>query len=136
MTQAVVEAVEAANAEFYAAFEEGDLDRMAAVWDDGAVSCVHPGWPMLRGRDRVLRSWVVIMANTTYIQFVLTDVQVSLHGDVAVVSCDENILTGAEDIGRTGRVTATNVFRRRGDRWRLLVHHASPVMSTNRGPAE
>ena len=85
MTAADLDAVAAANAELYAAFEEGDLDRMEAVWDDGDdIQCIHPGWPLLRGRGRVLRSWSVIMANTNYIQFFLTGVEVSVDGDVAV----------------------------------------------------
>lgn len=124
-----VDAVTAANAELYAAFEHCDFDRMAAVWDDGGVvCCVHPGWPMLRGRDRVLRSWAMIMANTAYIQFVLTDVAVDVSGDVAVVTCEENMLTSAE-VGEGAQATATNVFRRRPSGWRLAVHHASPVLA-------
>lgn len=130
--------VEAANAEFYAAFESTDLDRMEALWDDdrpSPVRCVHPGWPMIRGRQRVLRSWAVIMANTSYIQFVLTDVAVDVLGDVAVVTCDENILTSAEP-GEAGQATATNVFRRSGAGWRLWVHHGSPVLAADRPAPE
>jgi ketosteroid isomerase-like protein len=88
--------VEATNLAMYEAFESADVDRMAAVWDDVApedVVCVHPGWPMLRGRDHVLRSWSAVMAGTDYIQFFLTDVQVSVLGDTAVVTCTENVLT-------------------------------------------
>ncbi len=127
----VEEAVAEANAELYSAFEAADLDRMEAIWDDdhdAPVACVHPGWPMLRGRARVLRSWAVIMANTSYIQFVLTDVAVSVTGDVAVVTCDENILTSAEP-GDGAQVSATNVFRRRDSGWRLWLHHGSPVLA-------
>ncbi|MDQ1696236.1 MAG: hypothetical protein QOJ03_1589, partial [Frankiaceae bacterium] len=93
-----VDAVTAANAELYAAFEVGDVDRMEAIWDDADdVCCVHPGWPLLRGRSRVLRSWSVIMANTNYIQFFLTGVVTSVDGDLAVVTCEENILTAVAD---------------------------------------
>jgi ketosteroid isomerase-like protein len=131
--------VEAANTELYDAFEAGDLDRMESLWLDGPdaseVTCVHPGWPPLRGRTAVLRSWAVIMANTPYIQFVLTDVEVAVAGDVAVVSCSENVLTGADEVGEaalgftSSRVVATNVFRRTAQGWRLWVHHGSPVLS-------
>ncbi len=131
-------AVEAANAELYAAFEAGDLDRMAAVWADGEVVCVHPGWPMLRGRSRVLRSWAVIMANTPYIQFFLTDLRIDIVGAAAVVTCEEHILTElATDAGRLGdtqRAVATNVFRAEPGGWRLWLHHASPVIAPA-GPA-
>ncbi|MGH8969227.1 MAG: nuclear transport factor 2 family protein [Actinomycetes bacterium] len=137
-------AVEAANAALYDAFEAADIDLMGAVWLDSPhadeVVCVHPGWPPLRGRSAVLRSWAMIMANTPYIQFVLTDVDVSVEGDVAVVTCAENILTGMPESSGPmpgagsealagGRVVATNVFRRTAAGWRLWVHHSSPVMA-------
>jgi uncharacterized protein (TIGR02246 family) len=125
--------VEAANAALYEALESADVDRMAAIWDDAdpdALVCVHPGWPMLRGRDRVLRSFSAIMANTPYIQFFLTDVDVRVAGDMAVVTCTENILTAVSQEGSSGQVVATNVFRRRASGWRLQVHHGSPVMGT------
>ncbi|MDP9431209.1 MAG: nuclear transport factor 2 family protein [Actinomycetota bacterium] len=121
--------VEAANAELYEAFEVGDLDRMESVWDEGDVVCVHPGWPMLHGRERVLRSWAMIMANTDYIQFFLTDVVVAFAGEVAVVTCEENILTELEDVAGNVRIAATNVFRRRDGQWRLWLHHGSPVLA-------
>jgi ketosteroid isomerase-like protein len=129
--------LEEANAEFYAAFEEADLDRMGALWADGpyaqGVSCVHPGWAMLRGRDEVLRSWALIMANTSYIQFVLTDVRTDVYGDQAVVTCKENILTAGDDSDpgflAGGSVVSTNVFVRMGGEWRLLLHHGSPILN-------
>ncbi|WP_283139261.1 nuclear transport factor 2 family protein [Rhizohabitans arisaemae] len=131
-----VAAVESVNQEFYAAFEHADLDRMSAVWgtDENGyeIGCVHPGWPLLRGRSEVLRSWALIMANTPYIQFVLTDVQVRVFGDVAVLTCAENILTAGEagesSFAAGGRVVSTNTFTRTPDGWRLWLHHGSPVL--------
>ena len=133
-TPADVDAVTAANQELYAAFEVADLDRMEAIWDDADdVRCVHPGWPALVGRARVMRSWSVLMANTSYIQFFLTAVTTSIDGDVAIVTCEENILTDIEDpeggLGGSQKVLSTNVFRRRPQGWRLWLHHASPVLA-------
>ncbi|MGH8893792.1 MAG: nuclear transport factor 2 family protein [Actinomycetes bacterium] len=137
-----VDAVTAANTALYDAFEAGDIDLMAAVWlDDDGVSCVHPGWSPVHGRGPVLRSWSVIMANTSYIQFVLTDVRVQMSGDTAVVTCGENMLTGMPESASDpspglagGRAVATNVFRRTPTGWRLLVHHASPVLANGEVP--
>ena len=131
-----VEAVEAANAALYEAVERGDLGALAESWLHDEVSVVHPGWPVLTGRDEVLRSYALIMANTEYIQFFLTDVEVSVMGDTALVTCTENILSGgpAEADGSAGPlvgglVVATNVFRRTPDgRWRIWAHHGSPVL--------
>ncbi len=133
-------AVLRANQSLYDAFETGDADLMAALWldgpDAGTVNCVHPGWSPLHGRDTVLRSWTIIMANTSFIQFVLTDVEVTVAGEVAVVTCGENMLTGLDDVTggdlgglAGGRAVATNVFRRTPEGWRLWVHHASPVLT-------
>lgn len=139
------EAVEAANAALYAAFEQGDADAMARVWVDGDAAdsavCVHPGWPPLHGRGEVLRSWSLIMANTSYAQVFLTGVRTEVVGDVAVVTCAEDVLTGLDaGAGLTGgRVVATNVFRRTPDGWRLWVHHGSPLLPPPDGaddPAE
>ena len=137
---AELDAVVAANAELYAAFEEGDVERMEAVWDDGDdVVCVHPGWPMLRGRARVLRSWSVIMANTNYIQVFLTSVDAVIDADTAVVTCEENILTAVADpdgaLSQSAKVVSTNIFRRRGGSWRLWLHHGSPVLAPSEEPS-
>ena len=124
--------VEAANTALYAAFESADVDAMHALWDDeqpAAIVCVHPGWPMLRGRSQVLRSWSAVMASTSYIQFFLTDVEVHITGDVAVVTCVENVLTTISvDAANNAAVVATNIFVRRDGVWRLQVHHGSPVL--------
>ncbi|GGQ28824.1 nuclear transport factor 2 family protein [Streptomyces roseolilacinus] len=133
------EAVEQANTAFYEAMEQGDFEAIADLWLDersGGISCVHPGWPVLSGRGEVLRSYALIMANTEYIQFFLTDVKVSVAADTAVVTCTENILSGgpAEDGAELGPlvgqlVVATNVFRRTPDGWKVWSHHGSPVLA-------
>jgi ketosteroid isomerase-like protein len=129
-------AVGAANAELYAAVEAGDVDRLAAMWDTADdVVCVHPGWPAVTGRSRVLRSWAVIMANTAYIQLFSTNVEIAVDGDVAIVTCEHGLLARSDEadtgFGETARVVASNVFRRRPDGWRLWSHHASPVLGTD-----
>ncbi|WP_326598406.1 nuclear transport factor 2 family protein [Streptomyces sp. NBC_01803] len=134
--QTDIEAVSAANTALYDALEQGDLDALAAQWLEDGVSVVHPGWPVINGRGEVIRSYALIMANTEYIQFFLTDVEVSVLGDTALVTCTENILSGgpAEADGTAGPlvgglVVATNVFRRTEDgAWRVWSHHGSPVL--------
>ncbi|MEU8824423.1 nuclear transport factor 2 family protein [Streptomyces sp. NPDC048636] len=140
------ERVARANTALYEAMEQGDHEALERLWlaaPDTEVSCVHPGWPVLRGRGEVLRSYALIMANTDYIQFFLTDVEVSVLADTALVTCTENILSGApaEEEGELGPlvgqlVVATNVFRRTDDGWKVWSHHGSPVLaeSDDNGP--
>ena len=113
--------VRAANSAFYAALEARDLDAMAEVWEHAdRIVVTHPGWPMLRGWARVAGSWDAIFRNTGYIQFVLTDEQVTVVGDTAWVTLDENILQAGyfgRAVGLEGhqrqRVRAQSRFRRR-----------------------
>ena len=124
-----------ANTAFYNAFEAGDLDLMAAVWlPEPDPVCIHPGNPAIFGYGETMRAWAMIFANTPYIQFFLTDVKVTVDGDVAYVTCTENVLSsgeGAPEEGFAGgKAVATNVFRRTSTGWRLWIHHASPVLSS------
>jgi ketosteroid isomerase-like protein len=133
--------VAAANAAFYAAVESGDVEEILAVWDDtDDISCVHPGWPPVRGRSRVRRSWAVIMANTAYLQFFPTEVEVTIDGEIAIVGCEHSVMARITEteggLGETARVVATNVFRRRNDGWRLWAHHASPVLTASDDSSE
>jgi uncharacterized protein (TIGR02246 family) len=128
--------VEAVNTAFYQAFESADLDTMLDLWlEDPETLCVHPGALPVRGTSAINRSWALIMANTPYIQFFLTDVEVSVLAGVASVTCTENVLTGDDRTGPDAfggaRAVATNVFVRTDQGWRLWIHHASPVLSGN-----
>src|SRR4051812_47246181 len=124
------------NTPFYESFEAGALDTMQDLWLDAADTlCVRPGAPPVRGTGPINRSWALIMANTPYIQFFLTDVEVSVWADVASVTCTENVLTGDETTGPDAfggaKAVATNVFVRTPGGWRLWIHHASPVLSAD-----
>jgi len=118
-----------ANARFYRAFETLDIAEMDRVWAHGEhVKCVHPGWPLLSGWDAVRESWARIFENTEEMRFTLSNVQAMVGGDLAWVTCTENILS--ETGGRLGvtAILATNLFERDGADWRLVHHHASHIL--------
>jgi len=118
--------VRAANAAFYEAFEARDMDAMSDTWEHSdRVSCVHPGWAVLRGWGPVAGSWFALFGGPQRLQFILTDEVVEVAGGTGWVTVDENLLDGEEV---AGTVTALNVFVRGDDgRWRLVAHHGSPV---------
>jgi len=124
-------AVLGANRAFYDAFEARDLDAMSDLWaHDDRVICVHPGWTELRGWASVASSWAALFGGPQYLQFIVTDEHVVLAGDVAWVSCDENLLSG----DGSATVASLNLFAREGGRgWKMLAHHGAPVMS---GPTD
>ena len=119
-------AVLAANQAFYDAHERRDIDAMRAVWEHSdRVVCTHPGWPILRTWPVVEDSWRRILGGPGRNQFILTNEAVTIHGDMAWVTLDENLV----DVGGTGTVAATNLFVRVASAgWLLVVHHGSPVM--------
>ena len=123
---AAADAVLAANRAFYDAHEQRDLEAMRAVWDHGDDTvCTHPGWPILRGWPLIEESWRRIFAGPGRNQFILTNEAVSVDGDLAWVTVEENLV----DTGATGTVAATNVYARTDGEWRLVVHHGSPIMT-------
>ena len=123
---------------FYDAVETGDVDLMASLWvDDADTSCVHPGALPLRGTAQVLRSWTVLMANVGYIQFFLTDVEVSTfprgsdEPTTAVVTCTENILSGeglsSAEAFAGGKAVCTSILVKEPGGWKFWSRHASPI---------
>ena len=113
-------AVLAANAAFYAAFNARDADAMAALWATAAeVTCVHPGWNILRGREAVLASWRSILGNAEQAKIVGAAEGAQIIGEVAIV-------VGREVVGGHP-IAVSNTFLLQEDGWKLLHHHASPV---------
>ncbi len=118
------EDVLAVNRRYYEAFEARDLDAMSDVWErsDRAV-CTHPGWATLEGWGAVAASFFALFQSGQQIQFVLTRERVTVAGEAAWVSLDENLL------GDQGGVTVStiNIFTRHADGWRMVCHHGSVV---------
>jgi ketosteroid isomerase-like protein len=112
----------AANARFYRAFSEGDLASMNALWAEHApVACLHPGQPLLLGRDAVLRAWRDILEHQPGLELSGQEPRVQLFGDTAIVYCYE----AASD--QPAHLAATNVFVLEGPAWRMVHHHAGPL---------
>ena len=119
-----------ANARFYRAFEALDIAEMDRVWAHGDhVKCVHPGWPLLTGWEAVRESWESIFTNTEEMRFTLSNVSAVVGGDLAWVTCTENILSEVGGRVSVTAILATNLFERDGARWRLIHHHASHVLA-------
>ncbi len=131
MSEVVRGQVLEANRRFYDAFERLDLEAMEACWEPSSrASCVHPGGPWLRGWDEVFASWQAIMANTSYIEFEIAEARVEVSDPLAWVTCVERITSAGSGGGAStvAEVAATNVFVLDASGWRLLLHHASPII--------
>jgi len=112
---AAEDAVFAANDAFYAAFNSMDIGAMERVWaasDD--VTCIHPGWNVLRGRESVIESWRGILTNPAQPKILTGGASVTFAGTVAIVTCRE-LVAGSP-------LAAANVFALEDGQWRLLHH--------------
>jgi uncharacterized protein (TIGR02246 family) len=117
-----------ANERFYSAMNALDIDEMDDVWfDDPQAVCVHPGREALHGYEQIRESWQMIFSSTTAMSIATSNVQVVLANDVAWITCIETISLMMEDGLAAAAAQATNIFRRTGAVWRIVVHHASPV---------
>jgi hypothetical protein len=115
-----VDALLEANERFYAAFSQRDFALMNAVWHSTLpLVCIHPGWPPLEGRERVLDSWRGILGNPSSPTVRCVRPKAHLMNDFGLVVCFEGI-------GRN-RLVATNGFARTGDAWAMVFHQAGPV---------
>ena len=109
-----------ANEEFYRAFRDGDFAAMSRLWAAQLpVACLHPGTPLLLGRQAVLASWKQVLSAPPPMRCQGSTVQV--FGETALVYCYE----GGDN--QPMHLAATNVFAKEGGAWRMVHHHAGPL---------
>lgn len=123
-----IAAVIFANKAFYAAFAGRDMAAMNDTWARVAgVSCIHPGWPPITGREAVMKSWRSILLNPASPAIVCHRPQAFLLGEAAYVVC-------FEQVGETV-LAATNVFVREEGSWKMVHHQAGPAPVVKLGEA-
>lgn len=112
--------------QFYEALQQGDIERLMAVWaDDDEVCCVHPGGSRVVGPQAIRASFDSIFANGAIHAEPIKVRRVATHA-VAVHSLVEKVSVMSDEGPQTAYVLATNVYVKTGLGWRLVTHHASP----------
>lgn len=135
---ALMSSPEDTEAQFYEAMQQGDIERLMAVWaDDEEIACVHPGGPRVLGAAAIRASFEAIFANGA-IPVVPEQVRRLQTLSTAVHHLAERItISSAEgsqssqtsrtsQTSQTAWVLATNVYIKTEQGWRMVVHHASP----------
>lgn len=122
------QAVEAANLAFYRALESQQIELIDELWaHESWVRCVHPGWDVISGWQRVRESWLRVFEGGHKMRVSPTDIFVQVEGSLAWVTCTENITVFDSTSFDTAQAAATNLFIRRNGRWLMVLHHASPI---------
>jgi ketosteroid isomerase-like protein len=118
-----------ANEAFYAAFATRDIEAMREIWSRSpTVTCIHPGWAPIIGRQNVLRSWQAILSNPQSPLIICSNASAYVLSDVAYVLCHEHVEQTA--------LAATNVFVREGGGWKMVHHQAGPSPPPSVDPAD
>jgi ketosteroid isomerase-like protein len=121
--------VREANARFYEAVSSQSLAEMEAVWSHASwVKCVHPGWELLTGWDKIRESWDNIFHNAGYLRITINNLSIQIQNEFAWVVCTEIIASAHEANYQTATAQATNIYHKVGEAWLLVHHHASPVI--------
>jgi uncharacterized protein (TIGR02246 family) len=114
------------EAAYYEALQHGDIDRLMACWsDDDEVMCVHPGGPRLVGTAQIRASFEALFA-TGRLHVQPERVRKIESMASAVHNVIERVEVMTEAGQREGFTTATNVYHKTPQGWRLVAHHASP----------
>jgi hypothetical protein len=112
-----------ANDAFYVAFATKDVDAMKIIWAQTMpITCLHPGWELLTGRETVMDSWDGILLNDNSPEIRCQDASASVLGDTAYVVCTEVLKD-------KGYLIATNIFIREGNLWKMVHHQAGAIQA-------
>lgn len=116
-----------AEAAFYEALENCDIEAMMSVWaEDEEVVCVHPGGPRLVGYTMVREAWQRVFASGNKLRVRLSQ-QATVSTPFAMVSTLLEHIGTANNENLNAPVAATNIYVRGALGWRMVAHHASPV---------
>jgi ketosteroid isomerase-like protein len=101
---------------------------MAQAWLHADwVKCLHPGWDLLVGWMEVRGSWEEIFRSTGQMMISISRPLLHVAGDVAWISCLENVTTAYQNDFSSVMVETTNIFQRHQGRWMMVHHHTTPL---------
>jgi ketosteroid isomerase-like protein len=117
-----------ANERFYNALGTRDLELMDTVWiKDSRAGCVHPGWVMLQGWQAIRQSWENVFDPSDQVDIKLSGISVEIKGDVAWLTCIQELTYINRDPIMMNVSQSTNIFERHDSGWLMVLHHASPI---------
>ena len=110
----------AVNAAYYRALATADVKAIERLWAFDGLTCVHPGWRPLIGREDVIASYRDILAGADSMPIICSGETAILNGDFARVLCMERVVNVV--------LVATNAFVRTPQGWLMAHHQASQVV--------
>ena len=120
------------NEMFYKALGTRDLELMKEIWIlDERAGCVHPGWTILRSWENIYQSWENIFDPEDQVDINLSQININIKNKRAWLTCVQEMVYIKRDPSMFNLSQSTNIFEKIGDKWFMVVHHASPIPAEN-----
>jgi ketosteroid isomerase-like protein len=111
---------------YYDAIEEKDLQALMAVWEESEdVLCLLPMMTPQRGKAAISKSWEPLMQQDSGLDIQTKHLAWIETPELAIHLVEELVKGSAQADAQA--VYATNIFRKTGQGWRLLMHQNSPT---------
>lgn len=127
MTQTYNTPQEAEDA-FYDALEEGDLNRLLAVWaDSDDICCLLPMYPFIQGRKGIEDVFSHLFSQGHGVELSIVHLNWIQTDDIAIHQVEETIQRVPPDTPPPPPFYGTNIYRKDDGGWRLIVHQNAPT---------
>ncbi|MCW4342001.1 MAG: nuclear transport factor 2 family protein [Candidatus Thiodiazotropha endolucinida] len=111
---------------YYDAIEEKDLQAFMQVWEESEeVLCLLPMITAQRGKDAIRKLWEPLMQSDVDLDIQTKHLAWIETPELAIHLIEELVKSPGQDEPQP--VYATNIFRKTGEGWRLLMHQNSPT---------
>ena len=116
------------NERFYEAISTSNLSLMDELWiKTDEAKCVHPGWPIIFGWEKIRESWKTIFSSGGLADIEISKVYIDVDGSSAWLNCNERISYVIENQVIITMAQTTNIFEFDEQKWHMVLHHASPM---------
>jgi len=95
--------------------------------NDPISQCIHPGWDVLTGFDKIMVSWQKIFSSGHDLEIKLSHIEVTTSENLAWVTCQENLFSIFSSGVQLSKGLSSNLFKKVNEEWKVILHHASPV---------
>lgn len=114
-------AMQAENAQFVAAFKEGDAAKAAQIYTDDAI-VLAPGGPAMRGREAIVAGLGGWLSTVVVKDFAITSEDVTMSGDYAFETGSYTMTTQAKNAteSQTENGKFLAVWKHQGSSWKLV----------------